>query len=237
MVDSLDEHRANFFSQVYTQNLWDGGESRSGQGSGVFQTRTLIEGLPAMLSRYQIGSLLDVPCGDFNWMKEVDFGSSTYIGGDIVPELIEENQRKYGSDRRQFICIDLVSQALPAADMIFIRDCFIHFSTDLVFQSLNNILSSPIKYICMTHDMQHIRYPNGENVPLERAQDGVNFEYRPIDFEIPPFSFPPPLDVLNEHPNRKDFGGGGEYVMALWEASQIRAALAAGSAGPASQPG
>jgi SAM-dependent methyltransferase len=224
-MDDSSEDRGRFFARVYDQNLWQGRESRSGQGSDVAQAKTLIDRLPAVLRDYEIRSFLDVPCGDFNWMKEVDFGSTSYVGADIVSEIVDDNQRRYGSPSRRFMVLDLVRDPLPASDMIFVRDCFIHFSTDLIFEALANIAGSSMRYACLGHDRDHGRYPNGENVALDRTEGGVNVEFRPLDFEIPPFSFPPPIAVIPEDEHRKADGAGGDGVMAIWETSQIRAVL------------
>jgi hypothetical protein len=35
--------------------------------------------------------MLDAPCGDFNWMKEVDLSAVHYTGGDIVEPLVNSN--------------------------------------------------------------------------------------------------------------------------------------------------
>ena len=45
-------------------------------------------------------SLLDAPCGDFNWMRHVPLGGVSYTGADVVPELIARNRRDYGRDGR-----------------------------------------------------------------------------------------------------------------------------------------
>ena len=39
--------------------------------------------------------MLDIPCGDFYWMKEVDLKDIEYIGADIVDELIKKNNDKF----------------------------------------------------------------------------------------------------------------------------------------------
>jgi hypothetical protein len=41
-------------------------------------------------------TLLDAGCGDFNWMRHVNLKLDQYIGIDVVPELICENQRQFG---------------------------------------------------------------------------------------------------------------------------------------------
>jgi len=53
--------------------------------------------IPSFSSRFflqslQIKTLLDAPCGDGNWINKVDLSGITYIGADIVPEIIETNK-------------------------------------------------------------------------------------------------------------------------------------------------
>ncbi len=215
--------RAAFFENVYERNLWDSRESRSGVGSELAATRALIDGLPAMFKRLEIRSFLDIPCGDFNWMKAVAFGDVAYIGGDLVPSLVERNAERFGSRKRRFEVLDIVEDRLPDADMIFVRDCLIHMDNALILRALHNIRRSSFRYICLTHDLNHERFP-GRNIELDRAVDGVNFEFRPNDFELAPFSFPPPIDVIHEGQAWSDWGG--VKVMAVWSEAQVGAALA-----------
>jgi hypothetical protein len=41
-----------------------------------------------LLRQFEIHSLLDLPCGDFNWMQHVDLQGIKYTGGDIVEALV-----------------------------------------------------------------------------------------------------------------------------------------------------
>ncbi len=214
-------NRQEFFESVYRNNLWGSDESRSGQGSALWYTKRLIEALPPALRELGVSRLLDVPCGDFNWMKEVDLSGVDYIGGDIVPELVESNTAAYGSPSRRFMALDIVSDALPAADLIFIRDCFIHFSNDLVFQSLENIAKSDIKYLCVSSISPKF-HPDVINFDLDRTQAGVNFEFRPIQFRSAPFSFPPPvLELADGIEGTTDWHAS----MTIWEVETVRQVL------------
>ena len=53
-----------------------------------------------MLNQLDAKSMLDIPCGDFHWMKEIELPLDHYMGADIVKPLIEENQNRYGSETR-----------------------------------------------------------------------------------------------------------------------------------------
>jgi hypothetical protein len=120
-------------------------------------------------------------------MKEVQFGDIEYIGGDIVKELVVELNAKHAGPKRKFIQLDLVADPLPEVDMIFVRDCFIHLSNDLVLKALENIRKSNIKYLVTTH------FPNMiYNVDIETGQ------FRAINLTKAPFHLPPATKVINE---------------------------------------
>jgi hypothetical protein len=72
------------FERIYSTNLWSDSESRSGVGSRLDSTRVLRAELPLALRQLEARALLDVPCGDFTWMEQVDLSGIEYIGGDIV---------------------------------------------------------------------------------------------------------------------------------------------------------
>jgi len=78
------------FTQIYRSNAWLDTESKSGPGSTVSRTRLLRPRLTELVRNLGIRSLLDVPCGDFNWMRLTDLPSVEYIGADIVPEIITQ---------------------------------------------------------------------------------------------------------------------------------------------------
>jgi hypothetical protein len=46
------------------------------------------------LTKVNAYNIVDLGCGDFYWMKEVDLPCK-YIGLDIVQEVIEENKEMY----------------------------------------------------------------------------------------------------------------------------------------------
>ena len=52
-----------------------------------------MDAFPGLLRDYNITTVIDVPCGDFHWMSRVNLEGRKYIGGDIVKELIEDNQK------------------------------------------------------------------------------------------------------------------------------------------------
>src|SRR5579871_3535684 len=106
------------FTQIYEKNFWKGSESRSGKGSSLANTCNIRRELPSLLSRFGIRSLLDLPCGDFNWMKMVDLDNIEYLGGDIVESVIRANNHRYRTARRHFAVLGIVHSPLPKVDLI-----------------------------------------------------------------------------------------------------------------------
>ena len=84
------------FTTIYNDNHWKSSESVSGGGSELEQTNSVIKEINIILKSYSIKSILDLPCGDFNWMRFVDLAETKYIGADIVDKLILNNSNLYG---------------------------------------------------------------------------------------------------------------------------------------------
>ncbi|MGO8697755.1 MAG: class I SAM-dependent methyltransferase [Limisphaerales bacterium] len=177
---------AKVFEDIYRNRSWPG-TSVSGMGSDYEQTRSLRQELPKLLQTYSVGSLLDAPCGDFSWMKLVELGSRPYIGGDIVPELIGQNNAKYRSSNRRFCVLDLMKDSLPAADLLLCRDCLIHLSFRDVRLVFSNIAKSGIPYVLTTN------YPL-----LTRNTDILTGGFRAINLQLSPFRLPKPVDMIAE---------------------------------------
>ena len=60
------------FRQIYDSNYWGGSESPSGEGASADQTQQLRLKLPALLEQLKIEIFMDLPCGDFSWMKALE---------------------------------------------------------------------------------------------------------------------------------------------------------------------
>ncbi len=209
---SSTEHRAteDVFRRIWADNYWGNAESRSGGGSSLTQTADLRVSLAAMLQELKITSMLDLPCGDFHWMKEVAFcPEMSYVGGDIVDELIINNRLSYASDRFQFETLNLKTSDLPQVDLVFCRDCLVHLDINAIQDALCNIKRSKSKLILMTHFTN--RRPNQN---IETGQ------WRPINWTQSPYNFPQPLQLIDERCSEND-GAFRDKSMALWNVSEI----------------
>lgn len=67
---SSARHRA-IFTRVYRRREWGGGESASGPGSTIARAAAVGADVLRLLSAFDVSSVVDAPCGDFNWMRTV----------------------------------------------------------------------------------------------------------------------------------------------------------------------
>ncbi|HXQ69799.1 MAG TPA: hypothetical protein VN844_04910 [Pyrinomonadaceae bacterium] len=197
------------FAPFYSENRWGDAESVSGPGSSLERTVKLRSELPALLDEIGARTLLDAPCGDFNWMKHTTLNLAQYIGADVIPELIARNQSLYGNERTGFVLLDLTRDKLPCVDVILCRDCFIHFSNRHVAAAIRNFKRSESTYLLTN------TYPDWSENQNIRTGD-----FRYINLRMSPFNFPPPLKQIEEKlpDERAQFFG---KTLALWKLADL----------------
>lgn len=198
------------FARFYHEGSWGSEESHSGLGSTLAATSNLRVVLPQLVKQRGIRVLLDIPCGDMNWMRKIEFDLDLYIGADIVPEIVENNNARFGKDRnphRRFMRLDLTRDSLPKADLILCRDCLIHFSYKAILESLANIKRSGALYLMTT------TYLRRKNVDIETG------EFRPINLQAQPFNFPPPLELIEDI--CEEVPGCEDRRIALWRIADL----------------
>jgi hypothetical protein len=171
------------FEKIIKENSWSRGrhESPCGPGSSVKYTENLRLHLPLLVEKFNIKSILDAPCGDFNWMKLVVPALDVdYIGADIVSVLIENNVNLYKTDKIKFEVLDITRDKLPNADLMVCRDCLFHLSNDSIKLFLDNFLNSNIKYLLTTTHYNNADFKNTD------IKDG---NFRLLDLFSAPFNF------------------------------------------------
>ena len=62
------------FSRVIKSRSQAGYKSLSGPGSSLLSTRKIRQQMPLLIQDLEVRSVLDVGCGEFNWMKRVKLG-------------------------------------------------------------------------------------------------------------------------------------------------------------------
>jgi len=197
------------FNSIAEDNFWSSEESVSGPGSELQHTETLISELNKLFKKYQITTVLDLPCGDFNWMQNVDLSNTQYLGADIVERIISHNKEKYENDTIKFEIMDIITSKLGKHDLVLVRDCLVHFSYLNIVKTIKNLKNSGSKYLLTTS------FPG-----IDKNKDIVSGQWRPLNFAIYPFYFSEPIELINEN-----YQGKEKYKsksMALWKISDLK---------------
>jgi len=197
------------FNLIYKKNYWKGKDSISGIGSSEQQTQIVRRELDKIIQREDVQSILDLPCGDFFWMSKINLKDVNYIGGDIVNELIEINNKKFARSGLTFKKINIVEDELPSMDLIFCRDCLVHFSFEDIFAALENICNSGSKYLLTTTFTER---DTNENI--------LTGLWRPLNLLKPPFNFPSPIFLFNEKCTEE--GNYYDKSMGFWKIDDLK---------------
>ena len=187
-------------------------ESISGPGSSLLQTQEIRRRLPLLLQSLNVKTVLDAPCGDFNWMARVHLGTERYIGVDLLEDVIQRNIKTYEAPGRTFSALNILEDPLPKSDLVLCRDCLGHLSNGDILRALRNFARSRSEYMLAT------TFP-------ERAQtaDIVAGAWRPLNLQAAPFLLPQPLQLLTE----KCSEGGGAFrdkSLGLWRLADVQEA-------------
>ncbi|MBW4634840.1 MAG: class I SAM-dependent methyltransferase [Iphinoe sp. HA4291-MV1] len=197
------------FSYISQSNLWESKESVSGRGSELACTVTLRASLPGLFEELGVKSILDAPCGDFNWMRHIPLSNITYTGIDVVPEIIEQNQQQYGTSSIRFMTGDITSNDLPQADLIICRDCLVHLPFLYGCCALKQFKKSGARYLLIT------TYPE-----TTKNIDTAIGSWRSLNLCLPPFHFFPPQLLLSDPSD--DTGKNPDKSLGLWRLDAIK---------------
>ena len=195
------------FNSIYKSNHWnkhkkfDLNQSYSGPGSipNSIQTNNLILELQKFFKENNIKNILDAPCGDCAWIKQIFETEIKYTGIDIVDELINKNKLIFKSNPNiKFYCKDLTEYSdFNGYDFILMRDFFIHLPLPKIKKILINLKNSNCKYFA---------FNNYESVYLNKEistgqHRKVNVMIKPFNFDTPHFMI---QEIINQNTSDKD---------------------------------
>lgn len=201
----------DIFFKYYKTNYWGDDESVSGSGSNAKATEAISKALPRLFNQLKIGYMLDIPCGDFYWMQSVldSLNVARYVGADIVPELIQDNEYRtrggrFGFPYVRFMTLNATKDELPKVDLIFCRDMLGHFSNKDVKKALKNFRASDSKWLLST------TFPTWET-----KGDIKTGQWRPINLASY-YGLPDPILLINEECTAGD-GKFADKSLGLWD--------------------
>ena len=171
--------------------------SVSGHGSNTetLQSKNLINCMIKFIDKFNINSILDIPCGDFLWMNQVMKirPEIRYQGIDIVNQIIKNNKNKYIHKNIEFECEDILNfKTDKKFDLLLMRDFFIH---------INN---SEIQIILDKIKKWNINYFASESYSVEKNFDVLTGKHRKINLKINPFNLSNPIYSFNDFEKDKN---------------------------------
>lgn len=202
--------RAELFGRYYRENVFGDPESRSGFGSSWAATADVRRELPRIVRTYGIKTVLDIPCGDWAWMRHIEpgLGLARYWGADVVAELVGALRLEHARPWREFVVADAAFGTLPPVDLILARDLLIHLPNAHAVRALRNFRSTGATLLLTT------TYPT-----RERNDDVHLGGFRPVNLCLPPFNLPEPLEHFEEMDDENPLGQGKS--MGLWRLADV----------------
>lgn len=200
------------FEAIYRDRGWGDFESVSGPGSTRAGVADFLVDLLALVDELNVRTIVDAPCGDFNWAATLADHVDRYIGVDIVPALVSRLQQQATGPSREFHCLDLTRDPLPAGDLVLCRDCLVHFSEVDIWRAFANLRRSGARWLLTTTFV-------GER----ENQDVETGDWRPLNLERAPFRLPPAHRYIDER-CLHDEGIWADKSLGLWPIDALPAA-------------
>lgn len=187
------------FSQIYANNIWGGeaGTFYSGEGTADPNASKYISLLVSLLKSKSIHSIVEIGCGDFKIMQKVleQMPQVQYTGVDVVNGLIEYNQQHFANEHIRFQQLNAITEPLPHADLVIIRQVLQHLNNAEVQAIIDKI--KPFKYALIT---EHVSISD-QMIPNLDKVTGPHIRTRyhsGVFIDQPPFSVPN-TEVLLEY--------------------------------------
>jgi len=146
---------AEAFSTTYRSRLWgniEGEEFFSGVGSREEFGAPYTDWVRRFILERNIGTVVDLGCGDYRVGRQICSAALvTYVGVDIVPDLVAYNQSRFGGERVGFTCMNIIEDQLPDGELCLIRQVLQHLSNKQISRVLTNCAKYP--YLIVTEDV------------------------------------------------------------------------------------
>ena len=141
-MSGLNKQIEMIFDEIARSNFWGGAnETISGRGSTTYSTLALRNCLGDWIIKYNIKTIVDVPCGDANWQHAIPgIEKVTYTGYDVSQHAIDRAKKK--NKGWKFGVLDLTMSIPPKADLIILRDFLQHLPLKNGNQALSNVFKS-----------------------------------------------------------------------------------------------
>lgn len=177
------------FTDIYSTDVWkQPGQKEfkfySGRGSDDEFTRQYVEVVSNFIRQNHITTVFDIGCGDFRVGRQLVAANPhiSYTGSDIVEPLIRHNAESFGAAGVRFLCLDAVSDPLPQAELVLIRQVLQHLSNKNISAILRKL--GQYKWVLASDAIA----PGSEPRSNEDMADGHVVRERGLFLEEEPFN-------------------------------------------------
>lgn len=192
-------------------------ESASGPGSTRKAARPALEVLRRLIRRRPIRSMLDLGCGDWNWMQYLELPDGgrkrgvRYEGWDASPDLIDGLTREFGQKNISFQLQDVTTAELPQVDLIVARDILFHLPRQNTIDLLQKIRRST-RYFASTSFLGM-----GENSEIQSYLPIEGWGFYKINLNRAPFNLGE--DMIEAQREPEGWHSGHNRFFCLYEFS------------------
>jgi len=199
-------------------------ETRSGPGSILKDTVNIRMFIVGLIQAKKIKTVVDIPCGDLNWISPITYLFEDYKGCDIVPECISDNIKHY--PELDFRCLNIIQDTIPEADLLIVRDILGHLPLNDARKALKNILSSGCRILLSTTwAKQNYNLTWSPCLPGDVDRQNQDIDYGgwyPVNLMAAPFSLPMPDMLVAETALGPNYESGIRKTLACWDLSQMK---------------
>ena len=158
------------FTRVYRENVWGG----SGGGAGPEVSEPFATIASDLIRKHNVKRVLDIGCGSAWPATLIDLNGAEYTGVDVVASVIGQARSQH--PQWKFIEADAVTDPLPDADLVLLKEITQHLSDADILTLIGRLRKYPMVLHCSVE----------LNTNSPRKVSG--FATRGIQLGIPPFN-------------------------------------------------
>lgn len=178
----------SFFDRHYAKGGWGASNFGSGPGSTVEHTKEYVKLINQILQEPSpIKRIVDIGCGDWEFMQHVNLTGKEYIGIDVSKLIVDRNTQKFSKPNVSFLNLNPVFDDIPDGDIFFMKDVLQHLPDNHVDTILKKLIKKK-GWALITNDGTR------ENTPKQISTG----RHRNLNVLLPPFNFPG-VTVLRFH--------------------------------------
>ena len=165
----------NKFSEIYSKNIW----GSSGSGSKFTNdNKFFLNELRNHIDKYDLKTIGDVGCGDWNIMRHFELKSDeSYTGIDCVDFLINDLKMKSEEQNIDFTCLDISKNIPVGYDIIVIKDVIQHWEDKDILEFIPKLLKNN-KYVYCVNGYKFGRDKTKSNWTTRHLDK--KYKYHPI---------------------------------------------------------